>query len=370
MQLKNKDKIVVAMSGGVDSSTVAAMLHNQNYKVIGITLQLYDINKKVKNNRSCCAGQDIYDAKTAADIIGIPHYVLNYKSLFNKKVIEDFAESYVRGETPIPCVRCNQKVKFKDLVKVAKNLGAKALATGHYVRKIRINNKNLLLKGIDFNKDQSYFLFTTTKKQLDFLEFPLGNFTKYETRKLAKRYILNIHDKPESQDICFVSNGNYSEIVKKFKPESYLEGEISNFNGEILGKHNGIANFTIGQRKGIKVSSTRPLFVIEIEQKTNKIIVGEKYKLQSYILKVKELNWLSNKKELNKEINCSVRLKSNHKEIKAKVKYLGKGFADIILELPYYGITPGQGCVIYNGNQVLGGGWIIKSSYKNDNKIN
>ena len=360
MSLKNKDKIVVAMSGGVDSSTVAAMLHEQDYEVIGITLQLYDVGEMAVKKGACCAGQDIYDAKIAADKIGIPHYVLNYESLFSKKVIEDFAESYVKGETPIPCIQCNQKVKFEDLYKTAKNLGAKALATGHYVRKAKLNNENILLKGVDQNKDQSYFLFTTTKEQLDFLEFPLGNYTKEETRKLARKYHLNTSDKPESQDICFVPNGNYSEIIKKLKPESYLQGDIIDLNGSVLGKHNGIINYTIGQRKGIGISNDKPLYVIKIDPTTNKVIVGEKEDLKSTKLKIKELNWLSSDDVLKKEITCSVRLRSNHKEIQANVKYIGNGMADITLKSSYYGITPGQACVMYDSDRVLGGGWIIK----------
>ena len=360
MQLKKKDKIVVAMSGGVDSSTVAAILNDQGYEVIGVTLQLYDVGEMASKKGACCAGQDIYDAKMAADKIGIPHYVLNYESLFSKKVIEDFAESYIQGETPIPCVKCNQKVKFEDLYKMAKSLGAKALATGHYVRKVNVDNENILLKGVDSNKDQSYFLFTTTKEQMNFLEFPLGGFTKDETRNLAKKYELNISDKPESQDICFVPNGNYSEIIKKLKPESYTQGDIVNLDGQVLGKHDGIVNFTIGQRRRIGIANNKPLHVIKIDPKNNKVIVGEKEDLKSTRLKIKELNWLSNNECLKGNIKCSVRLRSNHKEIDANMKYLGDGFADIILESSYYGITPGQACVMYDGDRVLGGGWIMR----------
>jgi tRNA-specific 2-thiouridylase len=357
--LKKRKKIVVAMSGGVDSSTVAAMLHNENYEVIGVTLQLYDVGEMAMKKGACCAGQDIYDAKIAAEKIGIHHYVLNYETLFRERVIEDFADSYIAGETPIPCVKCNQKVKFQDLYDMAKKLGASALATGHYVRNVYYNNENMLLKGVDKNKDQSYFLFTTTKEQLDFLKFPLGSFTKEETRALAEKYDLKVAKKPESQDICFVPNGNYAEIIKRLRPESYNTGDIVSTDGKVLGKHSGIVNFTIGQRKKIGVSHSKPLYVIKIEPETNRVIVGEKEYLKSKKLHIKEINWLAKDEALKTELNCSVRLRSNHEEIDATVRYLGDGKADITLDSSYYGITPGQACVMYEGDRVLGGGWII-----------
>ena len=360
MWLKKKDKIVVAMSGGVDSSTVAAILHDQGYDVVGVTMQLYNETNNIVKKGSCCAGQDIYDAKIVADKIGIPHYVLNYKSIFNQQVIKEFVASYLQGETPIPCIKCNQKVKFRDLYEMAKNLGAKSLATGHYVRKVKTNNCNILLKGIDFNKDQSYFLFSTTKKQLNFLDFPLGWLTKDETRRLAKKYELNIASKPDSQDICFIPNGNYAEIIKKLKPDSYFKGNIVNLNGKVLGSHNGIINFTIGQRKRIGISSNKPLYVLKINPKTNEVIVGDKNCLKSTILYIKDFNWLCSKNDLKGNINCFVRLRASHKEIEANIKYLGNGRASIILESSYYGITPGQACVMYNDNKLLGGGWIVK----------
>lgn len=361
--MNKKLKIVVAMSGGVDSSVVAAMLHEMGHEIIGVTLQLYDQGAIAGRKGACCAGQDIYDAQMVAAKLGIPHYVLDYENTFNEAVITKFVDSYIKGETPIPCVNCNQSVKFKDLVKVAKDLNADVLATGHYVRKIiSKNNKSELHKGIDNKKDQSYFLFATTKEQLDYLMFPLGGMTKIETRNLATKYDLVIADKPDSQDICFVPNGDYRSVVKKIRPTAFIEGDIKMNDGSVIGKHNGIINYTIGQRKGIGISSIEPLYVIKIDAKTNTIIVGKKDELKSNVVNIRDINWIGDgildDTEDNK-FDCQVKLRSMHNVIDAEVQYIGNNSAKIKLYSDYYAVTPGQACVIYKESRVLGGGWII-----------
>jgi len=360
---KAKDTtVVVAMSGGVDSSTAAGIMKNEGYNVIGITLKLYDEAKKSSESRQCCAGQDILDAKRVANKLGIEHKILYYQDKFKAAVVDNFIDSYLNGETPIPCVQCNQTVKFKDLFQVAKNLNADALITGHYVKSITNNNITDMYQANDTNRDQSYFLFSTTREQLNFLRFPLGNLNKSDTREIAKNLDLNVADKPDSQDICFVPNGNYASVIEKFRPNSYKKGNIKKGDGSVVGVHDGIINFTIGQRKGIKVADKEPLYVIEIDVKKNEIIVGPKENLIKRNIKLKDINLLcEDKKEFEKEI--FVKIRSTGKLIEAKVE-LNNKFANVNLLEVEYGISPGQACVFYSKNKegykVLGGGWVEK----------
>ena len=352
--------VVVAMSGGVDSSTVAGMMKKEGYNVIGITLKLYDDNKDVAKSKQCCSGQDIMDAKRVAQKLGIKHKILYYQNKFKQGVIDNFVDSYAKGETPIPCVQCNQTVKFKDLFEVSKDLKADAMITGHYVKSVTSENQTDMYRAIDENRDQSYFLFNTKKEQLNYLRFPLGGMLKDETRKIAKELELNVADKPDSQDICFVPNGDYTSVIQKFKPGSFKKGNIKDLKGKVIGVHNGIINFTIGQRKGIKVSDKEPLYVLKINSEKNEIIVGPKNKLGKKIILLKDLNLLVNKKEFDNEIFVKVR--STGKLLDAKLNFKDINAAEINLKIPEDGISPGQACVFYKrdnlGFKVLGGGWI------------
>ena len=352
--------VVVAMSGGVDSSTVAGMMKKEGYKVIGITLKLYDDGKDVKNSKQCCSGQDIMDAKRVAHKLGIEHKILYYQNKFREGVIDNFIDSYLKGETPIPCVQCNQTVKFKDLFEVSKELRADAMITGHYVKSVTKNNETNMYRAIDENRDQSYFLFNTTKDQLNYLRFPLGGMLKNETREIAKQLELNVADKPDSQDICFVPNGDYTSVIKRFRPESHKKGNIKDLNGKVIGVHDGIVNFTIGQRKGIKISNKDPLYVIEINPDKNEIIVGPKNKLGKKKIFLNNLNLLVNKKEFEEEIFVKVR--STGKLLNACLDFEKEDKAVVNLKSLEDGISPGQACVFYKqdnfGYKVLGGGWI------------
>ncbi len=363
---KKETKVVVAMSGGVDSSVVAALMKQEGYDVTGVTLKLYDDTKQSKEGRQCCAGQDILDAKRVSENINIEHKILFYQKKFKAEVIDSFIDSYTAGETPIPCVQCNQTVKFRDLFKYAKDLKADALITGHYVSRVQSNGHASMYRAKDQNRDQSYFLFSTTQEQLDFLRFPLGEIDKSETRKIAEKLHLNVATKPDSQDICFVPNGDYASVIKKFRPESFKPGKILDLEGKQIGEHEGIINYTIGQRKGIKIASNNPLYVININADNNSIIVGEKEYLEIKKIKLRELNILGSEKEFKDLINIKVR--STGRLLKAKINFKDN-LADVEILDKETGISPGQACVFYSkddvGDKVLGGGWIHNTFNKN-----
>ena len=363
---KKETKVVVAMSGGVDSSVVAAMMKEEGYDVTGITLKLYDDAKKSKEGRQCCAGQDILDAKRVSENININHKILFYQKKFKSEVIDSFIDSYAAGETPIPCVQCNQTVKFRDLFKYAKDLKADALITGHYVSRVQVNGHANMYRAKDQNRDQTYFLFSTTQEQLDYLRFPLGQIDKSETRAIAEKLKLNVASKPDSQDICFVPNGDYASVIKKFRPESFKPGKILDIKGNQIGEHEGIINYTIGQRKGIKIASNNPFYVVNIDADNNTIIVGNKDCLEVKQIKLRDLNILGSQKELKEIIHIKVR--STGRLLKAKID-IQETAANVEILDKETGVSPGQACVFYSkdkiGDKVLGGGWIHKTYNKN-----
>jgi tRNA-specific 2-thiouridylase len=350
-------RIVVAMSGGVDSSVAAALAAQSGAEVIGVTLQLYDHGEAVKRTGSCCAGQDIYDAKTVADRLGIAHYVLDYESRFRTGVIDRFADEYALGRTPVPCSLCNQGVKFTDLIAFARELGADCLATGHYVRRLVNGAKEgksrvEMHKGGDLSRDQSYFLYGTTAEQLDYLRFPVGDLPKPEVRRLAAEAGLEVAAKPDSQDICFVPDGDYAGLVKKLRPETAAPGEIVDLGGQVLGEHAGVVHFTVGQRRGIDVGGqAEPLYVVRIEPDTRRLVVGPRRALAVSAMRIDEMNWLG---EGQREV--AVKVRSMAPPVPARID---RDWA--IFDKPEYGVAPGQAAVFYDGSRLLGGGWIAET---------
>ena len=368
-KLPSETRVVVAMSGGVDSSVVAAMLADEGYEVIGITMQLYDHGVALDVKGACCAGADIHDARSVAARLDIPHYVLDYESLFKEQVMEDFADSYLKGHTPIPCVRCNQTVKFKDLLATAKELGADCLATGHYVRRTKTGNRLLLQKGVDESKDQSYFLFATTPDQLDYVRFPLGGMTKDVTRDLARKYDLVVSDKPDSQDICFVPNGRYGDVVRRLRPGAVDAGDIVHLDGTKLGTHQGVIDYTIGQRRGLGIGGRKdapedegPLYVVAIDAAAHRVIVGPKEALAVRDVTLSDCNWLTD--DLSPETRVMIRLRNTGTPVSGMIAAIDDEGVQLRLDAPQYGVACGQAGVLYDGAEpsiVYGGGWITKA---------
>ncbi len=357
-------RIVAAMSGGVDSTVVAALLHKAGYDVVGVTLQLYDHGEALKKKGACCAGQDIHDARLAADLIGIPHYVLDYENRFKDAVIDQFADSYLKGQTPVPCIRCNQTVKFRDLLDVARDLGAEAMATGHYVRRAIAGNRAQMRKAIDHSRDQSYFLFATTQDQLDYLRFPLADLEKPQVRGVAASLGLRIASKPDSQDICFVPTGDYRTLIDRLRPQGREAGEIVHMDGRVLGKHSGITDYTIGQRRGLNVAVGEPLFVTKLNPELRQVIVGPREALLTASLVLEETNWLGQQATIEEAARDGAevlaRVRSTRQPSKARLAY-EDGEVKVVFAQGEEGVAPGQACVLYDpadDERVLGGGFI------------
>jgi tRNA-specific 2-thiouridylase len=353
----SRHRIVVAMSGGVDSSVTAALVAQAGFDVVGITLQLYDHGAATGRKGACCAGQDVRDAAQVAEQLGIPHYVLDYEARFREAVIADFADSYGRGETPVPCIRCNERVKFRDLLVTARDLGASALATGHYARRLAGANGPELHRACDLSRDQSYFLYRTTRAELDFLRFPLGGLAKDETRALARDLALPVADKPDSQDICFVPQGSYAALVARLRPDAGEPGEIVDQAGRVLGQHRGIAHFTVGQRKGLGIAAGEPLYVLRIEPATRRVVVGPQSALGTMLVPLSEINWLGPPLVDGADVRVTARLRSAQTPVPGWFKPAA-GNGELVLDRAAGAVAPGQAAVLYDGERVLGGGWI------------
>ena len=354
-------RVVVAMSGGVDSSVVAASLAAQGYDVIGVTLQLYDHGAALAKKGACCAGQDIHDARRVAERVGFPHYVLDYENKFRESVIEEFADAYLAGATPVPCIRCNERVKFRDLLETARELDADCMATGHYIRREAGPFGAELHMAADTTRDQSYFLFSTTQEQLEFLRFPLGSLTsKAETREMAASFGLSVADKPDSQDICFVPSGNYASVIEKLRPGAAEPGEIVDMDGRPLGSHHGVIHYTIGQRRGLGIGGLEePLYVVRLDPETRRVVVGPKEALRTRTVPITEMNWLGDAAP-DREMPILARIRSTRPPRPAILRPLGNGRAEVELLDPEEGVSAGQACVFYqpDSTRVLGGGWI------------
>ncbi len=361
-------RVVVAMSGGVDSSVVAAMLAAEGYDVVGVTLQLYDHSATIARKGACCAGRDIHDARRVAEAMGFPHYVLDYESRFRASVIDEFADTYLAGATPVPCIRCNQRVKFQDLLETARDLGADCMATGHYVRQLAGAQGPELHRAADAARDQSYFLFATTPGQLGYLRFPLGELTsKAETRALAARFGLPVADKPDSQDICFVPDGSYAAVIEKLRPGAGVPGEIVDLDGRVLGRHDGVIHYTVGQRRGLGLGGGEPLFVLRLDPEKRQVVVGPRTALARRTVAVREVNWLGDgpfERAPADGWEVAVRVRSTRPPRPARIQPDGPNRARVELLAPEEGVAPGQACVFYapEGSRVLGGGWIERGA--------
>ena len=360
-------RVVVAMSGGVDSSVVAAQLAEEGYDVVGVTLQLYDHGAALAKKGACCAGLDIHDARRVAEEMGFPHYVLDYENIFKDAVIDEFAESYLAGATPVPCIRCNERVKFKDLLETARDLEADCMATGHYIQRKNGTLGPELHCAEDANRDQSYFLFSTTPEQLDYLRFPLGHLpSKGATRELAAKYGLAVADKPDSQDICFVPNGDYASVIEKLRPDAIDPGDIVHVDGRVLGRHEGVIRYTIGQRRGLQIGGlSEPLYVVKLDVDTKQVIVGPKEMLATRLIPVREINWLGDEPfESRDEWHVSVKVRSTRPPREAIIRPISATEAEVELLSPEQGVAPGQACVFYetDGTRIFGGGWIWKGA--------